>query len=117
MLKPHTIRFRVTDKEFAALTIIAESLGHTVSQVVRDKLFTQDAQRSHAGAGAGGNRRSARGKAQEANSHAIVAPGRSVSQMTEVKMAPAAEGRCAHGKRAGEVCYKCDPKMGYPGLL
>lgn len=25
-----------------------------------------------------------------------------------------AEAACPHRKRAGEVCYKCDPKFGYP---
>lgn len=24
--------------------------------------------------------------------------------------------RCDHGKHHGEVCYKCDPKFGYPML-
>jgi hypothetical protein len=28
----------------------------------------------------------------------------------------AREGVCPHGKRAGAVCGKCDPKMGYPTL-
>lgn len=26
-------------------------------------------------------------------------------------------GACPHHKRAGELCYKCDPKMGFPLLI
>ena len=25
-------------------------------------------------------------------------------------------GQCEHKKKPGELCYKCDPKMGYPNL-
>lgn len=29
---------------------------------------------------------------------------------------PSLTAACDHGKHHGEVCYKCDPKMGYPEI-
>ena len=116
MNKPHIVKFRVTDKEFAALTIIAEELGHTVSQVVRDKLFAPDAQRPALATGAGQVKRSRRSTGESPNTTEIVRHIAPQGRMVDVRAPLPAPGKCGHGKKQGEVCYKCDPRFGYPSL-
>ena len=45
------------------------------------------------------------------------APTRPVKAGKRETTQPAGEvGKCPHRKMTGEVCYKCDPKFGYPEI-
>jgi hypothetical protein len=114
--KQQVIQVRVTDEEFAVLTLFAHERRVSVSQIVREKLFAPDAQHANAATHTSAQPRTARGQAQGATSRAIVAPGRSGREMADVRMAPPATGACPHGKTVGSLCYKCDERFGYPRI-
>ena len=38
------------------------------------------------------------------------------SVLRSVKYEHRESGDCPHRKRKGELCYKCDPKFGYPAI-
>lgn len=127
MKRQFTVRARLVCymelEDLNRLTALAREEGKTLVEWARVTLLSalDSSSAADSGAtvpvkGAGKAARSRRRTAEPGAAHEIVAPGGSVSQMGEVRMAPAAEGRCAHGKRAGEVCYKCDERFGFPGL-
>lgn len=57
-----------------------------------------------------------RAAAAESTRASVQVPQRR-GEMVDVKMAePNLVAQCPHHHGYGEVCYKCDPKMGYPSI-
>ena len=102
MKKANVLQVRVTDEEFAVLTLVAKERNMTVSKLVREKLFPAEPRRVNQTAGA-----------DVPELPAGAQPG----HMADVRMTSAGGGACQHHKRAGELCYKCDERFGYPALL
>lgn len=63
-----------------------------------------------------GAKKKQRAAAAESARASVQVPQRR-GEMVDVKMAePNLVAQCRHHHGYGEVCYKCDPKMGYPNI-
>jgi hypothetical protein len=86
--------------DFDALAAAAREDGKAVSEYVRRLIADDLAARS--------------GVLIEITTEPELLPEKRSRAMANVRRDPPAEGACPHRKRAGELCYKCDEKMGYP---
>jgi hypothetical protein len=121
MPKRMTIQVRVTNKEFSVLTLIAEQRGLTVSQVVREKLFTPETPTAATTVDAQPRTRGS--KASGDTEHAIVAhigsgretEGAEVEGITggverldtRAPRKVVAGKTCVHGTPKGYRCWRC----------
>jgi hypothetical protein len=104
MQKPCVIHVRLTAEEFSVVTLVAKQRGIPVSKLVREKLFQTEPAPG------------AEPKRKTSGAEAPALPGPRSGEMMEVRAAAPQDGRCEHGKRTGELCYKCDERFGYPAI-